>query len=68
MRELYNITDERTLVEKYKILHGIYENDRPYIGLYFNSKTNIYSKTILATIGKNCFNIFYDINDWNKKS
>jgi len=44
LRELYSITDEKTLKEKYKKMQEIYEEDRPYIGLYYNRITLITRK------------------------
>ncbi len=67
LREVYNITDEKVLREKYKTLQNIYEDERPYIGLYFNSKRAIYVKTLTADISDNWFNMFYNVENWNKK-
>ncbi len=68
LRETYNITDEKTLIEKYKTLQNIYEEERPYIGLYFNIRRAIYVKQLNADISGNWFNIFSNIQNWSKKN
>ncbi len=68
LREIYSITDERTLREKYKTLQNIYEEERPYIGLYFNTKRAIYVKDLTADISESWYNIFSNIQNWNKKN
>lgn len=68
LRDLYNISDEKTLKEKFTALQNMYESDRPYIGLYFNSITSIYGKSLVATVSNNWFNIFSNIDDWYRKN
>lgn len=46
LNELYSITDEKILKEKYKRLQEFYEEDRPYIGLYYNRITIITRKEL----------------------
>ena len=68
LREIYNITDEKTLKEKYKKLQNIYEDERPYIGLYCDRITLILGKNLITTGTSNWFNIFSDIENWHKKN
>lgn len=68
LKELHNITDEKTLKEKYEKLRQIYEDDRAYIGLYFSTITSVYGKGLTATAKNNWFNIFYDIENWHRRS
>ena len=68
LKDIYNISDEKVLKEKYERLQKMYETDRPYIGLYFGRNVLIYGKK-LNTAGKSTWhNIFYDIENWNKKN
>lgn len=68
LKDLYSITDEKTLKEKYIKLQNIYEEDRPYIGLYYNRMTLIFGKNITTSSKSNWFNIFFDIENWHKKN
>ncbi len=52
LRELYSITDEKILKEKYERLQNLYEDERPYIGLYFNRRSSVYGKDISLNIRK----------------
>ncbi len=68
LEELYNISDTDTLKEKYEILQEIYQEDRAYIGLYFNKTTVIYSNNLAGTVSPNWYNYFYNIETWYRKS
>lgn len=68
LKELYNITDEKLLKEKYEKLQKFYEEDRPYIGLNFNSITKISGKNLTMTNDNNWFNIFLNMDKWHKKN
>lgn len=68
LNELYNISDTNTLKEKYQTLQNIYQDDRPYIGLYFDKTTAIYGKNLAGTISPNWYNYFYNIETWYRKS
>ena len=67
-KELLSITDEKTRKEKYERLQKIYEEERPYIGLYFSKTTTIYATRLSATIGSNWYNPFYNIENWHRKN
>lgn len=45
----------------------MYEDDRPYIGLYFNQNVLIYSKNLTTTVDGTWFNMFYNIENWHRK-
>lgn len=67
LKEVNNITDENTLKEKYNRLQSLYQEDRPYIGLYFNKITTIYSKNLSGTINPTWYNLFYNLETWYRK-
>ena len=67
-KELYSISDEKTIKEKYEKLQSIYESDRPYIGLYFNRNMLIFNKNVSTTTNNNWFNIFSNIENWHRKN
>ena len=56
LKELYSISDENTLKEKYNRLQSLYEDDRPYIGLYFNTISVITTKSFTGSIKPTWFN------------
>jgi len=68
LQELYNISDEKTFKEKYEKLQNKYEQDRPYIGLYFNRQVLIHGKSLSTVVSNNWYNIFYDIENWKRKN
>lgn len=68
LREIYSIGDQKTLKEKYDRLQSIYEDDRPYIGLYFNRMTVVSGKNVSTTLENNWFNVFYGIENWHRKN
>ena len=67
LKEIYSISDEKVFKEKYEKLQNIYEEDRPYIGLYFNRQVIIHGKNLTTSVNSNWFNIFYNIENWNRK-
>ena len=68
LNEIYSITDEKTLKVKYERLQQIYEEDRPYIGLYFSRITTVSSKSVSLSGKTNWFNVFLDITNWHRRS
>lgn len=62
------MSDERTFREKYEKLQNKYEQDRPYIGLYYNRQVLIHGKNLSTTVNSTWFNMFYDIENWNRKN
>lgn len=67
LRELYSISDERILKEKYERLQAIYEEERGYIGLYFDTTRIIYTRSLSSNASASWFNMFYNIENWHKK-
>ncbi len=68
LNEIYSISDTNTLKEKYQRLQEIYQEDRAYIGLYFNKTTVIYSKNLAGTVSPNWYSYFYNMETWYRKS
>ena len=68
LREAYSISDKKFLKEKYNILQNIYQNERPYIGLYFNKAIVIHGKDLVGNITPNWYNVFYNIDTWYRKN
>lgn len=68
LNEIYSITDTNLLKEKYKGLQSIYQAERPYIGLYFNKSTIIYSKNLVGMVKPTWYNYLYNLETWYRKN
>ena len=62
--EINNIKNEELLKEKYEELQKYYFEDIPYMSLYNNTSTLIYSENLRANVKPNYFNLFYGIEKW----
>lgn len=67
LKDIYNISDEKIYKEKYERLQEIYEDERPYIGLYFSRMAIIANKNLKIGTNQNWFNVYHNINNWYKK-
>ena len=67
IKDIYSISDEKTLKEKYLRLQDIYQDDRAYIGLHFSKMTTVSAKGVSKPVDNNWFNVFYGIENWNRK-
>jgi len=66
LKEVDDIQDATLLKEKYKSILDIYDEDVPFISLYFNPNISIASPAIKGVINHNFDNIFYNIDSWYK--
>ncbi len=65
LREIADTSDSPDeLQNKYKQLIRLVEEERPYISLYFNRCTVIYTQDLQGKVSPNFYNIFYNIEDW----
>lgn len=64
MDELKNIQDENLIKEKYNKLLEIYKIDIPFVSLYFDSSTLIYSSKLTGAITPTWYNLYYNIENW----
>jgi len=67
VRDLVGVTDEKILKEKYKRLVEIYNEEVPYISLYNNKNTFLYSKMLVADVNPNWYNLFNNISNWYRQ-
>lgn len=68
INDVYSITDENLLKEKYISIQNIYQEEKPYIGLYFNKSTVIYSKSLIGTVSNNWYSYLYNVENWYRKN
>ena len=68
MKEITNITDDNLLKEKYNRLIEIYNNERPYISLYYNKNIVIYNTSLIGDVSPTSYNIFYNFEKWYRQN
>ena len=66
MGEIKNISKEDLLKEKYTKIRQIFNEQKPYIGLYSSYYAIASSWSLKGNITANWYNIFIDINNWYK--
>lgn len=65
LRQIADLTEnEEELEVKYNRIVKLIEGEMPYISLYFNRNTVIYTQDLQGKISPNYYNIFYNIEDW----
>ncbi len=66
LQEVKTISDSNTLKEKYKKIEEIFEQDRPFIGLYRNKQTIIQSQNLSGEVKGNNYFSYYNLADWKR--
>lgn len=67
LNDIENITDENELKQKYTRITEIYNDEVPYISLYYNTNNMIYSTNLKGTVNPNSYNLFYGIDSWYRE-
>lgn len=67
LEEVENIQDENEIKKKYTDITNIYNNEVPYISLFFDTNTMICSDKIKGDINPNSYYLFYGIEDWYRE-
>ena len=62
-----NITDENELNKQYSRIAEIYNDEVPYISLYYNTNNFIYSSSLKGSIMPNSYNLFCGIQNWYRE-
>ncbi len=67
LNEIKNIEDqEDELKKKYNRIKEIYDEEVPFISLYFNSLFILSNKTLKGNLEGNWYNVYYNIDTWYK--
>ena len=66
MSEVKNITKEELLKEKYTRIREIFNEQKPYIGLYNSYYAVASSWSLKGSVTANWYNIFINIDNWYK--
>ena len=53
--------------EEYSKITKIYNEEVPYISLYYNTNTMLYSSNLRGTISPNSYNLFYELETWYRE-
>lgn len=64
---LENIEDIDELKQSITVINETYNEDVPYISLYYNTNTLIYSTHLRGNITPNSYNLFYGIENWYRE-
>ena len=67
LNEIENTTDENELKQKYTRITEIYNDEVPYISLYYNTNTIVYTNNLKGTVKPNSYNLFYGIEEWYRE-
>lgn len=70
INDLKKIEESSSIDEQRRVLSKIiskYNEDTPYIMLYYNQATLLYSRNLIGKISPNSYNIFYNIEDWHRE-
>lgn len=66
LRDITNINEEKILEEKYSRLIEIYQEEMPFINLYFNNLFVLSRTNLKGDLSFNWYNLFYNIENWYK--
>ena len=67
LNEVQSITNDNQLKQKYSRIMEIYNEDVPYISLYYNTNAFIYTNNLKGNITPNSYNLFYGIEGWYRE-
>lgn len=67
LKEVELLSDENEIKRRYTGINEIYNEEVPYISLYYDKSSIIYSSNLKGTIAPNSYNIFYDIDTWYRE-
>lgn len=67
LNEVKNIREETVLKEKYNRIIEIYEEQMPYVFLYNNKQTLVYSPNLIGDINPNRYNVYEGIETWYRQ-
>ena len=66
LTDIENIDNKEVLKEKYLKIIDIYNEEIPFISLYFDNMFIISNKNLKGDLSCNWFNLFYNIDNWYK--
>ena len=67
INDVKNIQDEKVLKEKYSRIVEIYEEEMPYVFLYYSKNTLVYSPNLVGELNPNRYNVYEGIGTWYRQ-
>ncbi len=67
LKEVKDIREETILKEKYTRMIEIYQEQMPYIFLYHNKQTLVYSPNVIGDVNPNRYNVYEGIETWYRQ-
>jgi len=67
LKEVEFLDDENEIKQKYTRINKIYNDEIPYISLYYDTSAIIYSTNLKGIITPNSYNLFYGIESWYRE-
>lgn len=67
INDVKNIQDEKILKEKYSRMIEIYEEEMPYVFLYYSKNTLVYSPNLVGELNPNRYNVYEGIGTWYRQ-
>ena len=67
INDVKNIQDEKVLKEKYSRIIEIYEQEMPYVFLYYSKNTLVYSPNLVGELNPNRYNVYEGIGTWYRQ-
>lgn len=67
INDVKNIQDEKILKEKYSRIVEIYEEEMPYVFLYYSKNTLVYSPNLVGELNPNSYNVYEGIGTWYRQ-
>lgn len=67
IEEMQSSVDENEIKQKCSRIVEIYNDEVPYISLFFNQNTMIYSPNLKGNVSPNSYNLFYKIESWYRE-
>ncbi len=67
LEEVKNIQDEKLLTEKYQRIIEIYEEQMPYIFLYYSKSVFVYNPNLVGEYNPNSYNVYEGIGTWYRQ-
>ena len=67
LKEVEFLSNENEIKQKYTKINEIYNSEVPYISLYYDTNSIIYSPNLRGTITPNSYNLFYGMENWYRE-
>lgn len=67
INDVKNIQDEKVLKEKYSRIVEIYEEEMPYVFLYYSKNTLVYRPNLVGELNPNRYNVYEGIGTWYRQ-